>query len=165
MFFRKREARQNTQNPAREPGGVGMVGLTRLELVTSRMSSERSNQLSYRPANPSFQRPRLRNRKQWSAPFASARRYLAQGWTWRNPRNGFLTKNLHQFCSNYHMLGKPAAPDRGSGPGYFTGNRVAYLQARRYRRCCRADCSDCLPVADHRRHGRGLAELPAPAQP
>ena len=26
-----------------------MVGLTRLELVTSRMSSERSNQLSYRP--------------------------------------------------------------------------------------------------------------------
>ena len=30
-----------------------MVGLTRFELVTSRLSGERSNQLSYRPEVPS----------------------------------------------------------------------------------------------------------------
>ena len=37
--------------PAVMPKPLRLVGLTRLELVTSRMSSERSNQLSYRPLN------------------------------------------------------------------------------------------------------------------
>ena len=37
------------------PTGVGMVGLGRLELPTSRLSSARSNQLSYRP--PTQTRP------------------------------------------------------------------------------------------------------------
>ena len=106
-----RDRFKNTK-PRAGTGGVGMVGLTRLELVTSRMSSERSNQPGYRPANPSFQRPRLRNRKQWSVPFASARRYLAQGWTWRNPRNGFLTKNVHQIRGNSHMLEDSMITDR-----------------------------------------------------
>lgn len=32
--------------------GLGLVGLGRLELPTSRLSSARSNQLSYRPLNP-----------------------------------------------------------------------------------------------------------------
>ena len=79
----------------RQRGGAGMVGLTRLELVTSRMSSERSNQLSYRPILPSSVCRNMVTCRNAPALFPAAQRYLAQGLQRCNPPFGFLQKNLH----------------------------------------------------------------------
>jgi hypothetical protein len=64
LLLAKQALSQLSYGPAlRHPAKAGMVGLGRFELPTSRLSSARSNQLSYRP-NYKPERTRARPRTQ-----------------------------------------------------------------------------------------------------
>ena len=66
LLLAKQALSQLSYGPGYEQRALKMVGLGRLELPTSRLSSARSNQLSYKPKNPRSKEDLAVPKDQWS---------------------------------------------------------------------------------------------------